>query len=287
MNKTKKNQFIVVLYFFRNLIILISFFFITGFVKQNDFCKYYFGCETTINEKYCTGFMPDESKNSKKTDERCKEFKRLMESGILPDSKYGFNIYSILCKKYRVDYEISDILPIKQKHFEFLVDNLPLTAKLVNAFQNTNYSATYLDKTHKKLFMADNGKNIHGGARLVAGSIPQKYLIYHGYGRVKILKWQLGGNIFFEFSYEVQQNEHIAYNIHMVVSPTDEDISAVLNFWLFKMIVQKNIKNIFADIVNSANAFNNISEAKLMQKYKWSKQEKSKIEELLKARQRT
>ena len=75
----------------------------------------------------------------------CGETRRLFEQGLLPTDPLGARGYRLLGRRYRVVYSIEGVAPISRARFLYLLDDLPLAAKLLARFQGKPYSAEYLD----------------------------------------------------------------------------------------------------------------------------------------------
>jgi hypothetical protein len=212
---------------------------------------------------------------------RCGEAKNLVEEGVSTSTFLGQKLYGFLGQKYRVDYTISDSLPIKMAWFEYLLNDIPLAAKIINACQGTKYTAMYLDGDQKKYWRGNNGRNLSGEATLIAGSIGEKKLIYFGFGIVKILKWKLKGQVLFDYKYREVQGMPIPFDLNILVFPGGAVVNAIMNMGMFKRVVKNKILEVFKDITDSAQEISKMSNEELMEKYKWTEEDKVKLKELL------
>jgi hypothetical protein len=275
---TSKNKtFVLGVFFILSVFVLYS----NAFRRQREYCSLLNKCNLKPPVKDCPDSLSNGVEDIVYDETRCFEARQLVEKGISPTYYQGQKLFGFLGQKFRVAYNISDSLPVKQKQFEFLLDDIPLAAKVVNAFQETEYTAMYLDGDQKKYWRGNNGSNLNGEAALIAGSIQERHLIYFGFGIVKILKWKLKGQVLFDYNYVVNASGKINYELKVLVFPGGAIVNAIMNLSLFKKIVKKKIIEVFSDIINSANALNKLSFDELLKKYKWTEDDKSKLKILL------
>jgi len=264
------------------IFILITFFLVQsfGFRRQKEYCSLLAKCELPFPEADCPDSLRTGIKKLDYNEKKCNESKRLIEKGVPTTNYIGQKLFGFLGQKYRVDYEVIETLPINAAQFEYLLSDIPLAAKIVNAFQKTKYMAVYLDGEQKKYWRGNNGKNLTGEANLIAGGIAEKKLIYFGFGIVKILKWKLKGQVLFDFQYKVEEGKPIAYELNVVVFPGGAVVNAIMNMGLFKRVVKGKIIDVFTDITESAADMNKLSVEEILNKYKWNKEEVEKLKTL-------
>src|SRR5665213_3910350 len=153
--------------------------FASGPMKQNqiDFCHIVQACKIPHPQGSCPDPKNVPPAEFAFDDNRCSEARLLQSRGAGPGSPFGFELYRFLGEAYRVKYEITDSVSISHERLEYLLNDLPLAARLINHYQKEPYTASYLDVAHKH-FRGSKGKNLRGDAQLVSGSIPERHLFY-------------------------------------------------------------------------------------------------------------
>jgi hypothetical protein len=272
------NRNSVSLFFLLTVILIVLLSNSYGFRRQREYCSLLSHCQIEVPAETCPVSYRKPVDGIEYKNQRCTEAKLLVKRGVIIDNYQGRKLYGFLGQKYRVDYYVTDKLNVKQAQFEYILNDIPLAAKVVNCFQETKYSVQYLDGEEKRYWAGTNGSNLSGEANLIAGGIKQKDLVYFGFGIAKILLWELKGQILFYFSYTPVENNLIKYDLHVVVSPGGAVVNAIMNMDLFKRVVRNKIKEVFEDITNSAAELNNTSYNKIIKMHPWSESDKEKIE---------
>ena len=271
------NRYSVSLSFLLTVILIVLLSNSYGFRRQREYCSLLSHCHIEVPAETCPVSYRKPVDGIEYKNQRCSEAKLLVKRGVSIDNYQGRELYGYLGQKYRVDYYVTDKLNVKQAQFEYILDDIPLAAKVVNCFQETKYSVQYLDGEEKRYWAGTNGSNLNGEANLIAGSIREKDLVYFGFGIAKILLWELEGKILFYFSYAPVENNLIKYDFHVVVSPGGAVVNAIMNMDLFKWVVRNKIKEVFDDITDSAAELNNTSYNKIIKMHPWSESDKEKI----------
>ncbi len=259
-----------------NLTVIHSF----GFRRQKEYCSLMAKCHLEYSKETCPDSLITGAKKVKYTPEKCTELKDLITNGIDPNDPTGHLLIGFMGQRYRVDYQIKDSLSIDQKSFEYLLDNIPLAANVVNTFQETEYWAEYLDGDRKKYWKGNNGGNLSGEAELIGGGIPTKNLTYFGFGVVKVMRWKLRGRVLFSYKYYISPSHKINYHLHVIVFPGGSFVNAIMNMGLFKRVVRNKIKDVFMDITHSAEDLKKTSYEDILKKRKWTDKEKEWLKEL-------
>src|SRR5207244_3401409 len=70
--------------------------------------------------------------------------------GVTGDDPLGARAYGLLGQKYQVAYAVEDRLALGLDRLTFLLNDLPLAAKLLTRFQGVDYKAEYLDPAHRR-----------------------------------------------------------------------------------------------------------------------------------------
>lgn len=257
-------------------------FFTTGFTRQKEYCSLFTQCKINTKTLPCPDSLTKGIEDVIYDNERCEEARTLVKKKIDATDYLGQKMYGFLGQQYRVEYIIQDSLPISIPRFEYLINDIPLAAKVVNAFQKTKYKAEYLDGDQKKYWRGDNGSNLTGEANLVSGSTEENELIYFGFGIVSILKWKLKGQVLFQFKYKEVKGKAIPYELKVLVFPGGAVVNAIMNMGMFKSVVRSKILEVFEHITDSAKQMKNMKQSDVLKKYKWTEEEKKKLQVLLK-----
>jgi hypothetical protein len=250
---------------------------------KRDFCRIMVGCELQAPFDYCPAAEELGKPDFVFDSTRCSEGRTLQGRGFLPSNPImGFQLYRFLGLEYRVVYPVSDTLPISLERLEYLLDNLPLAAKLVSYYRNEPYTAEYLDAAHTH-FEGTKGKKIRGEARLISGSIPEKRLFYFGSGTVDFAFWTLRGPALMDFLYWPASGKKagVGYSMKLLVFPGNGFINKIMNLGLFKKIVFGQVRDVLKDITETAHKLADTGGKDLLQNPKWTADEKQKIEAFL------
>ncbi len=252
--------------------------------QQVDYCRILYGCKLPVPH----GFCPDSKRLGNASyafdDTRCSEARTLQSRGVNPDNPVvGFSLYRFLGMEYRVIYEITDTVHISQARFEYLLNDLPLSAKLISHYQKMPYTAQYVDPAHLQ-FQGTKGKNLSGGARLISGSYAEKRLFYFGSGVVQVAFWKLTGPALMDFSYWPVPGKSwvLGYKMKILVFPENGFINKIMNLGLFRKIVFGKIREVVSDVTITADKLNAAGGADIQSSPDWTPAEKKKVADFFK-----
>jgi hypothetical protein len=247
-----------------------------------DYCRLLYGCKLKVPEGACPSPEVVGKGEIVYDNERCSEAREFSRRGIGPDHpNWGYRLYRFLGFEYRVTYEIVDTLPISRARLEYLMQDIPLAARLVTHYQKEPYTAEYVDfaRTH---FKGTNGKRMRGEAKLISGGFDEMQLYYLGSGTVEWGPWTLVGPAMMDFKYwEVAGGKKVAYRAKILVFPGNSVINSIMNLGLFRGLVKSKITGVLTDISETAKKLQANGGNDLRQSAKWSANEKKKIETLL------
>lgn len=251
--------------------------------SQKDYCNLVWNCSLPVPPGYCPDRSLIEKPKFSYDSARCLEARVMTARGIGPGHPtLGFKLYRFLGMEYRVIYNVEDDLPISQARIAFLLEELPLAAKLMSYFQKQPYSAEYLDPEHKH-FQGTKGKNLKGDATLISGTVDERRLIYFGYGIATVAWWTLRGPALMDFSYVPSTSKpgNLHYQMKILVFPGNGLINGIMNLGLFKKVVYSKIRDVLDDITKTAKKLSEVNANDLTSK-DWTPEEKKKIEAFLK-----
>ncbi len=187
-------------------------------------------------------------------DDFCAIFRELQARGLDPHSYWGRRIYSYLAKRYRVVYEVQGTLPLSADVLRYLLDHVPFSAQLVNAYTGTRYRAHYVDRERRK-FRGDNNDGITGVFSLVLHDTDRMRRVYFGYGTAEVLLWKLYGVALMVLDMEPDGSNAVTYRLRCLVFPAKGWLKTVMNFMLFRKVVTGKIEEIIGAINASVASF--------------------------------
>jgi len=213
---------------------------------------------------------------------RCQDARDLAARGLVANSDLGFRVFSFLGYKHQVVYLVEGELTLSRARLDFLLNDLPLAAKLLSAFQKNRYAAEYLDPAHTR-FKGNRGDDLRGEAEHVTGSTSEGRLVYLGTGSSQLGFWKLKGRGLVQVSYlsTGPDGRRLSYKIRVVASPVNAVINAFMQMGVFKSLVQKRIRDIITDIAEAAQKFERGGLAGIKDDKAWTGEEKQKLEALL------
>lgn len=247
---------------------------------QVDFCRIIYGCKLGIPP---AGLCPTPKELGPPPfaydDARCLEARTLQSRGVGPAHPVvGFQLYRFLGMEYRVVYEVADTIPVSGPRLEYLLNDLPLSAKLVSHYQKQSYTALYTDAAHSH-FQGTKGSHLRGEARLISGSTSEKRLFYFGSGTVEVAYWKLTGPCLMDFTYWPIPGKPrtLGYKMKILVFPGNGFVNKIMNLGLFRKIVFGKIREVLKDISETANKLNASGGADIQNSPAWNPVEKQKV----------
>jgi hypothetical protein len=213
-------------------------------------------------------------------DTRCGHARRLAGRGLASDNAEAYGVYRFLGKRYRVSYLVEGDLPMSPARLAFLIDDLPLAAKLLSRLGKNQYTAEYVDDTRRR-FRGSKEGTLTGEATLVAGRTGAGWIAYFGRGKSKVGFWRLGGMSFAEFEFEPRPAPEIGlrYALKIVVTPDNAFANRIMTLGLFRNLVQGQIRQVVDDIDRASRRLAERGLAGL--DADWTTEERARIAEFL------
>jgi hypothetical protein len=213
---------------------------------------------------------------------RCADVRMLAARGLALDSAAGQRVYRFLGRRYRVVYLLDGQVPVSSERLSFLIDDLPLAARLLTRLGRTPYTAEWLDAEHTR-FKAGRGKGLHGDAERVSGSTGERRLFFYGNGVSELGPWSLKGQALVEAQYGPAgpDGRHLGYRIRVVATPSNAAVDVIMHMRLFRSIVRGRIEDILEDIQEAARVLDRTKGAGILDSPQWSAAEKERIAEFL------
>ena len=240
-----------------------------------ELCGLLAHCGLAVDAGFCTPALSAGVNGVDYDQARCAEARDLRARGVEPTDPVGSRLYRLLGRRYRASYTVDDRVALGAARLTFLMNDLPLAARLLTHFQKRRYEVRYLDeaRTH---FWGRKDDALTGEAQLVSGSVPERRLVYFGRGVSKVAFWRLGGNGFLEFEFQPAPGG-VSYRLKLIASPDNGFINAIMNTGLFKRIVYGHMREVLDDITQAAAKLARDGGAAIQSSPDWSGEEKAKI----------
>ncbi len=193
----------------------------------------------------------------------CSEFEKAKK--VLPDhqSHKAMKVYSLLGREYRMVYPIKGHLPISSGMMEYLMNNIPFAAQLINAYHDESYSASYLTR-NKSVFKGTNGRSLRGRFVWAFQSAKRTSNLAYGDGYAKVLMWNLKGEALIYIRYFPVGNNEIDFEVDCVAFPGGSMLNGIMSMGVFKNMVIKKINHILDDVKFAASEYANGNEAPVL-----------------------
>jgi hypothetical protein len=256
------------------------------FYLQREYCALTSECGMKVPKQYCPTSKLDLREplpSIKYKEERCPRVQSMLQAGVSHTDWVGKNVYKLLGTKYQIPFKLQNELPLPIEAFRYLLSDIPFAAKIVNAFRGTKYTVHYVSGSGKKYWKGNDGKQLQGEARLIAGSPQKDNLVYFGKGVVTIWSWKIHGPVLFSITYTANPNKpdrSILYELEILTFPGNGFMNSIMSLGFFERTVQRKIHRVFEDITTSSNTLNQVSYSELLKKHEWAKQDTIKLQHL-------
>ena len=188
----------------------------------------------------------------------CAPFLNVVMRGVDPKSPIASQVFSYLGGEYRVRYEIKGKLPVNIEMMDYLMDHMPFTAHLINAYQNTKYTISYIygDKWN---FLGDNGRTLQGKIHWIRndslGLYPGHRNLFWGLGVAKVLMWKLYGMSLVTLDYDKVDQNQIQYRLNVIVFPANAFLNKIMKMDMFRNVATQKMQEIITHIETSSRMY--------------------------------
>jgi hypothetical protein len=183
---------------------------------------------------------------------RCREPRTLHARGVDTGGALGYRLYQFLGARYQVVYAVEGEVRLSPARLGFLVNDLPLAAKLLSHFQRTRYTAEYLDGGNRR-FRGTRGSQLSGEVELVSGDTGEGRLYYFGRGVSQVAFWKLSGVSLMAFEYTpAPGGQALRYRMRVVTTPANAAINVLMKTGLFRRVVEGEIREVVADVTEAS-----------------------------------
>jgi hypothetical protein len=221
----------------------------TATPDRERFCGLVRACGLPEPAAWCVGVRGRESYE----DRRCAEARRLEASGIDTGSTLGYRLFQFLGHRHQIVYTTTGEVGLSPSRLAFLVEDLPLAARLLTHFQRTRYSAEYLDGGRRR-FRGSRGTQLTTEAERILGSPDAGRVEYFGHGVSQVGFWKLKGLALVQVEFTpARGGQAVAYRVRVVSSPANPVVNAIMRLPLFSALVKKYIRETLEDITAAAH----------------------------------
>jgi len=251
---------------------------------QRDYCQLILHCGLPMPKGYCPDSAALGPIRFPYDSARCFEARQLNDRGIGPGHpRVGYRLYRFLGMEYRVIYPVEDSIPIGAAKLTYLLQDLPLSAKLISFYRKDAYAAQYTDAGHRS-FTGTKGKHLSGEATLISGGVEEQRLFYFGTGIAEVAWWVLKGPALMDFQYGPKKNDphSVHYFMKVLVFPGNGLINKIMNLGLFRKIVMGKIREVLVDITETAKDMAKSGAKDALASKAFTAEEKKKIAEFMK-----
>ena len=185
-------------------------------------------------------------------EERCRPARRLAARGVGPEAPRHYSLFRFLGRRYQVVYEVAGELAIAPGRLSYLVDDLPLAARLLTHFQGVTYTAEYTDADRSRVKASREG-TMTAEAERVSGSTAEGLLYYFGHGTSKLGPWKLRGQALVEVGYSpAPSGRGLAYRIRILATPANAVVNAFMGLGLFRSALRGKVEEVLRDIAQAS-----------------------------------
>jgi len=187
------------------------------------------------------------------SDTYCSIFNELQARGLKSATAPGRQIYLQAAGRHRVEYRIDGTLPMPAAVMLYLMNNLPFATQLVNAYQKTDFKATYLDRSKRSF--TGSGERLSGTFTRVLQNTAQTRSLYSGSGTVEVLVWNLRGTSVIIFDFDEIAGRQCVYSLRCLIFPDSAVVKSILSFSLFRNSIIGVLERTCRSIQDAAMAF--------------------------------
>jgi hypothetical protein len=245
------------------------------------YCGLTRACGLASPAEWCAAPYDRGVEGLKYDDGRCQEARALHDRGVATDGALGYRLYQFLGARYQVVYTAEGEVPLSPARLAFLVDDLPLAAKLLTRFQGTAYAAEYVDGDARR-FRGRRGGNLSGEAELISGSTGEGRLYYFGRGVSQVAWWKLHGVSLMEFDYGAGPGRGLRYRMRVVTTPASAALNVIMKTGLFRRVVEGQIHDVVGDVTEASRKLEHGGLTALGPGPEFSPAERAKLEAFLK-----
>ena len=173
----------------------------------------------------------------------------------------------------RVEYVLRGQVPLGFASLNFLFENLPQTAKLVNAYRGTDYKIKYLD-ADKRRFLATI-KGLQGRMNLLSPLAQTDRRVYYGDGEGYFLWWHLYGTALVMVDIAASRQQTCDYELRIFLFNESSFVNGLLSLGVVRWAIKGRIKAIWSILFRRRSSFGK-TKARFCEKILRSTRQKSR-----------
>ena len=186
-------------------------------------------------------------------DYRCALLARLVAGGLDPGDDTGRQVLTELARPYVTVLQLTGDALLPAPALDFLLVELPDTARVINFYKNTRYEVAWLSQDRSR-FMATNNRTMQATFKRFQTPTADRasdYLLFES-GTARLLFWQLNGNTVVDFHLEPRERA-TRYSIKIHIFTDSPGFHSFFESGLFRYLARMMVQGIIGDMVESAN----------------------------------
>lgn len=226
--------------------------------RQRAYCNLVKTCQVADRTGACTEQLSAPVAGVELDQAYCGWVRSFDRKEILPTlHSDATEMWQYMGTKYHVMYVVADTVPMNPEALDLMMRNIPVAAKLVNAYRGTEYSAEFPIAEDSAFFRGSNGKSLRGRARQLWERPDHRERVYYGQGRVQILTWKLVGNLVIEFrSWPLAGKAgKTCYSARFTMFPSNSLINSVMNMGMFRSVAVGKIQEVLDDVMKASQEY--------------------------------
>ncbi len=226
--------------------------------RQRAYCNLVKTCQVLDRTGACTEQLSAPVAGVNLDQSYCGWVRSFDRKGILPTlHQDAIEMWQYMGTKYHVMYVVADTVPMNVKALDLMMRNIPVAAKLVNAYRGTEYTAEFPIVEDSSFFKGSNGRSLRGRARQLWEREDHRERVYYGQGRVQILSWKLIGNLVIEFrSWPLASDANrTCYSARFTMFPSNSVINSVMNMGIFRSVAVGKIQEVLDDVMKASQDY--------------------------------
>ncbi|MBK9579595.1 MAG: hypothetical protein IPK50_15850 [Fibrobacterota bacterium] len=226
--------------------------------RQRAYCNLVKTCQVADRTGACTEQLSAPVAGVELDQAYCGWVRSFDRKGVLPTlHPDATEMWQYMGTKFHVMYVVADTVPMNPQALDLMMRNIPVAAKLVNAYRGTEYTAEFPVVEDSSFFKGTNGKSLRGRARQLWEREDHRERIYYGQGRVQILSWKLTGNLVIEFrSWPLAGTPgKTCYSARFTMFPSNSLINSVMNMGMFRSVAVGKIQEVLDDVMKASQDY--------------------------------
>lgn len=184
-------------------------------------------------------------------DYRCGLVHQLRARGLSWSSPTGREILGELSRPFQTVLHLQGETPLPKPALEYLFDEFPDTAQLVNKYSKTNYQVVYTNPQRSQFF-ATNNRNMRAIVDIVDAceTIPSANYVLFEDGEAKLMFWRFSGKSIIELNLNTF-GRNTKYDIKVHIFTSSRTFHFFFESALFRYLIKSLFNRILGDMVSA------------------------------------